>query len=60
MTALAPPPRTATPSPECDLFYRLLPAEAVNALDPRAPQAVYTPWVVLWLLLYQRLHGAPP
>jgi hypothetical protein len=29
----------------------------LNDLDPRAPQAAYTPWVVTWLLVYQRLHG---
>ena len=57
MTAPDTPPHAATPSLECDLFGRLLPADALNALDPRGPQAVYTPWVVLWLLLYQRLHG---
>lgn len=53
------PPLTsrASPSSECDLFARLLPPDLLNGLDPRAPQAVYTPWVVLWLLLYQRLHG---
>jgi len=57
MPVPVPPPRTATPSPEGDLFGRLLPPDLLNALDPRAPQAVYTPWVILWLLLSQRLHG---
>jgi hypothetical protein len=34
-----------------------LPAALLNDLAPKAPQTVYTPWVVTWLLLYQRLHG---
>src|SRR3954447_5543116 len=40
-----------------DLFRKLLPPRLLNDLDPRAPQAAYTPHVVTWLLLYQRLHG---
>lgn len=40
-----------------DLFHRLLPAKLLNDLDPKAPQAAYTPWVVTWLLVFQRLHG---
>jgi hypothetical protein len=39
-----------------DLFRGLLPRQEVDALDPRAPQAVYTPFVVVWLLVFQRLN----
>jgi hypothetical protein len=39
------------------LFHTLLPAPLLNDLAPKAPQAAYTPWVVTWLLVYQRLHG---
>jgi hypothetical protein len=52
-TAL-PAPRTAT---AWELFQRLLPPRLLNDLDPKAPQTAYTPFVVTWLLLYQRLHG---
>lgn len=38
-------------------FRRLLDPEEVNARQPHAPQTVYTPWVVVWLLVYQRLHA---
>lgn len=49
---IAPPPTL-----EWDLFRKLLPPRLLNDLDPKAAQAVYTPWVVTWLLVYQRLHG---
>jgi hypothetical protein len=39
------------------LFGQLLRPEFLNALDPPDPSAVYTPYVVVWLLVYQRLHG---
>jgi hypothetical protein len=49
---------TALPiSCEWDLFHQLLPAEALNNLDSKAAQTVYTPFVIIWLLIYQRLHG---
>ena len=51
---LAPAPK---PASEWDLFRKLLPPELVNCLDPKATQAAYTPWVVTWLLIYQRLNG---
>jgi hypothetical protein len=53
MTASADPATTTT----WDLFRQLLPAHLLNDLDPRAPQAIYTPWVVTWLMVYQRLHS---
>src|SRR5436853_6839246 len=34
--------------------------QAINAQQPMGPGAVYTPWVVLWLLVYQRLHANAP
>jgi hypothetical protein len=36
---------------------RVLDPEAINAQQPMGPATVYTPWVVLWLLIYQRLHA---
>lgn len=51
-------PLSRPPEPaEWQLFRQLLPAAILNDLDPAAPQAAYTPWVVTWLLIYQRLHG---
>jgi hypothetical protein len=41
---------------EWQLFGQLLPPAILNSLDPKPPQAVYTPHVVTWLLVYQRLH----
>jgi Transposase DDE domain len=57
MTANPAPAAVPSPDPEWDLFHRLLPAKLLNDLDPRAPQAAYTPFVVTWLLLFQRLNG---
>jgi hypothetical protein len=51
--AAAAPPSTSA----WDLFRQLLPPKLLNDLDPKAAQAAYTPWVVTWLLVYQRLHG---
>jgi hypothetical protein len=40
-------------------FQRLLPVEFFDPFDPAPPQTLYTPWVVSWLLVYQRLdHNA--
>jgi hypothetical protein len=40
-------------------FQHVLPPEYVNPLDPAPPQTLYTPWVVSWLLVYQRIdHNA--
>jgi hypothetical protein len=38
-------------------FCGLLDPDAINAGQPMGPAAVYTPWVVIWLLVYQRLHA---
>jgi hypothetical protein len=53
-TPAAPPP---DPAASWEHFRQLLPADYLNALDPKAAQAAYTPFVVVWLLVYQRLHG---
>lgn len=42
---------------EWQLFAKLLPPKLLNDLDPKAPQTAYTPWVVTWLLVFQRLNG---
>lgn len=40
------------------LFGQLLTPAFLNALDPPEPSAVYTPYIVVWSLVYQRLHGS--
>jgi hypothetical protein len=50
----------ATPGELTDALARLcrvLDPELINAQQPMGPATVYTPWVVLWLLVYQRLHA---
>jgi hypothetical protein len=40
-------------------FQQVLPREYVDPLDPAPTQTLYTPWVVTWLLVYQRIdHNA--
>lgn len=39
-------------------FAGLLDPAAINAQQPMGPATVYSPWVVVWLLVFQRLHGA--
>lgn len=40
-------------------FQQVLPREFFDPLDPAPPQTLYTPWVVTWLLVYQRIdHNA--
>lgn len=41
-------------------FRTLLDPDAVDALQPLGPAALYTPWVVVWLMVYQRLHANAP
>ncbi len=48
------PPATATS--EWQVFQSLLTPQLLNQLQPTPPQTAYTPWVVTWLLVYQRLH----
>jgi hypothetical protein len=38
-------------------FRTLLDPALVDALQPCGPATVYTPWVTVWLLVYQRLHA---
>lgn len=38
-------------------FCGLLDPDVINACQPMGPATVYTPWVVIWLLVYQRLHA---
>lgn len=38
-------------------FGGLLDPDAINARQPMGPATVYTPWVIIWLLVYQRLHA---
>lgn len=58
-------PLVAGAAPRADLeqawqtFRQVLPQQAINCLAPTPPQTLYTPWVVTWLLVYQRLdHNA--
>lgn len=54
-TPIAPQP---DPTPDAQrLFRALAPPALLDRLQPSAPQAVYTAYVTLWMLLYQRLHG---
>ena len=39
------------------IFHRLVPAASLNALQVPDSRAVYTPWIVAWLMVYQRLSG---
>lgn len=40
-----------------DLFRELLSPEFLNGLRPPSPTAVYTPYIVVWLFIFQRLHA---
>ncbi|MDY3559084.1 IS4 family transposase [Gemmata sp. JC673] len=35
----------------------VLDPDVINGAQPTGAAAVYTPWVVLWLMVYQRLHA---
>ena len=59
-TAPADPVAAPKPAPIPDsysLFRRIVPPELVNKRQPSASQAIYTAFVTVWLLIYQRLHG---
>jgi len=49
------------PSPELAdalrRFQELFEPEAINARQAHGPATIYTPWVVVWLFVYQRIHG---
>lgn len=38
-------------------FAGLLDPDVINVLQPMGPATVYSPWVVVWLLVFQRLHA---
>jgi hypothetical protein len=38
-------------------FRQLVDPAMLDELQPSGAQAVYTPWVTVWLLVYQRLHS---
>jgi hypothetical protein len=54
---------TTSPSEPIELaeavrrFCGLLDPDAINVRQPMGPATVYTPWVVIWLLVYQRPHS---
>lgn len=45
------------PVPQWPLFRDLLPSHLLNDLAPKSCQAAYTPFVVTWLFVFQRLQG---
>jgi hypothetical protein len=55
------PPTSPTVSGEPADGHRLLrslvPPDVLNALQPSASQAIYTAYVTIWLMLYQRFEG---
>ncbi len=61
-TAISPSPDSEPVSDVLSIFQRLLPASFVQRLQHEAGirqnNRVYTPLVVLWLLIFQRLQGA--
>src|SRR5258706_16143217 len=61
-TAISPSPDSEPVSDVLSIFQRLLPASFVQRLQHEAGirqnNRVYTPLVVRWLLIFQRLHGA--
>ena len=57
-------PEPTLPTPSVDelslamtLFQKSLSARFLDALQPVAPQAVFTTWITVWMLIYQRLHA---
>lgn len=40
------------------IFQKLVPPEGFNARQGATTAMVYTPWIVAWLMIYQRLNGA--
>jgi hypothetical protein len=56
MTVPALPDADRALAEALERFRTLVDPAAVHALQPPGPAAVYTPWVVTWLLVYQRLH----
>jgi hypothetical protein len=40
------------------LFHKLMPPKVLDDLQPPTTATVYTPWIVSWLMVYQRLNGS--
>jgi DDE family transposase len=38
-------------------FQSLLDRDAIDARQEHPPTTIYTPWVVVWLMIYQRMHA---
>jgi hypothetical protein len=58
--AAAVPAAPAEAADSYQLFRRIVPPDQINERQPSAKQAVYTAFVTIWLLVYQRLHGGVP
>jgi hypothetical protein len=57
LPAAAPlPSRVADPTHLLDLFRQLLPPEVPNDIDS-ANASLFTPWLVIWLMVWQRSQG---
>jgi hypothetical protein len=41
-------------------FCSLLDREDIDSRQKHPPMTIYTPWVVVWLMVYQRLHANAP
>jgi predicted secreted protein len=54
--ATPPTPTAAELAAALDQFRRLIDPQLLEALQPVGPACVYTPWVTVWLLVYQRLN----
>jgi hypothetical protein len=55
-----PPPDAVELAEAVRRLCGLLDPETINARQPMGPATVYTPWVVVWLLVYQRLRANAP
>src|SRR5438128_2145458 len=60
--AMTPPVNFNAPKPTDvfdahELFRAIAPPALVEVVQRSGPQAAYTSYVTLWMLLYQRLHG---
>jgi len=54
--SLAPADSGADLAAALTQFRRLVDPAMIDELQPCGPASVYTPWVTVWLLVYQRLH----
>lgn len=51
------PPDTGSPTRALDLFRDAIPPQFIDDLQSARCNAVYTPFLTVWLLVYQRLFG---